>query len=148
MANDNICVFCGEKIGFFSAYTIRCADIRHPCCKNCADELQEAREDELCRRALRLGLAEQPEKLEERLTLLTESEAHRPACLRCGSKLKFGKLQRLDNTPMRDGIFTDIFEVQPAYCRSCGKIELYHPDYVARNKYLAFLIKQDNDSEC
>ena len=146
MAKDNICVFCGETIGFFNAYTIRCAGSKYPCCKNCANELQEASEEELCRRALRLGLVEPPERLEERLVLLTESEDHRPACLRCGAKLKFGRVQQLDNTPIRDGMFTETFDVQPAYCESCGKIEFYHPDYVARNKFLAFLVEKDTET--
>ena len=83
---------------------------------------------------------------EERLALLTEAEEHRPACLRCGVKLKFGRVQQLDNTPIRDGMFTETFDVQPAYCEACGKIEFYHPDYVARNKFWAFLAEKDTEA--
>ena len=143
MANHDKCVFCGEDLRFFHSSGIRCAGIYYPCCKNCANELQELGEEEQCRRALRLGLAEQQEKLEEHLTLITEAESHRPACLRCGAKLKFGRLQQLDNSPMRDGLFTDTFDVQPAYCESCGKIEFYHPNYAARSKFIAYLIRKD-----
>lgn len=146
MANHENCVFCGEKLSFFHSYTMHCAGSRYPCCKNCANELQEASEEELCRRALRLGLVQPPDRLEERLALLTEAEEHRPACLRCGVKLKFGRVQQLDNTPIRDGMFTETFDVQPAYCEACGKIEFYHPDYVARNKFWAFLAEKDTEA--
>ena len=143
MANYDKCVFCGEDLRFFHSYGIRCGDISLPCCKDCADELAELSEVEQCRRALRLGLVEQPEKLQERIELCEQAEAHRPACLRCGTKLRFGGMQRLDNSPMRDSFFTDTYDVRPAYCESCGKIEFYHPNYVARSKFMAYLIRKD-----
>ncbi len=145
MANDNICVFCGEKIGLFSSVTVICADTHQSCCKNCAKEVKALSEEERCRRALRLGFAESPEKLEERIDLLTKAEEHRPTCLRCGAKLTFGRVQHLDNSPMRDSVFTDTFDVQPAYCESCGKMELYNPYYVSNNKFIAYLIKKDTN---
>lgn len=100
-------------------------------------------EVERCRRALKLGLAEYPEKIQERITLLTEAEDHRPACLRCGARLKFGFVQNLDNSPLRDGIFSETFDVLPAYCTGCGKIEFYHPGYVRKNHFIEYLIKKD-----
>ena len=65
MANHDKCVFCGEDLRFFHSYSIRCGDVSCPCCKDCAGELAELSEEEQCRRALRLGLVEQQEKLEE-----------------------------------------------------------------------------------
>ena len=85
----------------------------------------------------------QPEELTSRLELLTKVEEYRPSCLRCGAKLTFGNVQSLDNSPMRDSIFQDTFDVQPAYCESCGKIEFYHPHYVNQNKFIAYLIDKD-----
>ena len=143
MANENICVFCGEKIGAFRSTSIFCADTHQTCCKDCAKELRELSEEDRCRRALRLGYAHLPEKLEQRIELITKAEEHRPACLRCGAKLTFGEVQCLDNSPLRDSVFTDTFDLQPAYCESCGKIEFYHPHYVSQNKYIAFLINKD-----
>lgn len=145
MANDKVCIFCGEKPKMFRSETVYVGGTEQLCCKGCAGELSGLSEEELCRRALRLGLAEYPEKIEERITLLTESEDHRPACLRCGSKLKFGAVQALDNSPMRDGIFSGTFNVLPAYCQSCGKIEFYNPGYVYENKFIAWLIKKDTE---
>lgn len=143
MANDNICVFCGETLGVFRSAGINCANTYQPCCKNCAKELKELDEAEQCRRALRLGYAAQPEKLEARIELITSAEEHRPACLRCGAKLKFGSVQYLDNSPMRDSIFSGEFELLPAYCQSCGKYEFYNPVITGRNKFIAYLIAKD-----
>ena len=145
MANDNICVFCGEKLSLFHSASIICADIHQPSCKNCAKELKELSEEERCRRALRLGLANSPEQLEERIELITKAEDHRPTCPQCGTKLTFGQIQQLDNSPMRDGIFSDTFDVQPAFCESCGKMELYHPYYANKNTFIAYLIKKDTN---
>lgn len=143
MASENICVFCGEKLGLFNSATIFCADIQQPCCKECAKELRDLSEVERCRRALRLGHAEYSQMLEERIELITTAEEHRPVCLRCGAKLTFGDVQTLDNSPMRDSIFQDTFDVLPAYCQSCGKMEFYHPHYVSQNKYISYLIDKD-----
>ena len=84
MANENVCVFCGEKMGFFRAMTVTCAGYYLTCCKNCYKELKDLPEEEQCRRALKLGLVEQPEKMEHFLEVAANAEAHRPTCLRCG----------------------------------------------------------------
>lgn len=143
MANERICVFCGERVGAFKDTWVVCGDTHQFSCKDCAKSLRDLGEEELCRRALRLGRAEYPEKLEEHIELVTKAEEHRPSCLRCGAKLTFGNVQSLDNSPMRDSIFQDTFDVQPAYCESCGKIEFYHPHYVNQNKFIAYLIDKD-----
>ena len=143
MTNDRICVFCGERVGAFKDTWVVCGDTHQFSCKDCAKSLRDLSEEELCRRALRLGRAEYPEKLEEHIELVAKAEEHRPSCLRCGAKLTFGNVQSLDNSPMRDSIFQDTFDVQPAYCESCGKIEFYHPHYVNQNKFIAYLIDKD-----
>lgn len=94
------------------------------------------------------GLAELPEKLKERIDLINEAENHRPKCTQCGGKLVFTLVQALDNSPLRDSIFKDPFEVLPAYCEACGKYEFYNPEVVCKNKYLAYLIKKDTGEMC
>lgn len=138
-----ICVFCGEAPGVFRSDVVYCGSTAQVSCKTCAKEMAELSEEERCRRALKLGLAEYPDKIQERITLLTEAEDHRPACLRCGTKLKFGAVLTLDNSPMRDGIFSDTYNILPAYCQGCGKIEFYSPGYAAQNKFVAHLIRKD-----
>ena len=145
MGNDNVCVFCGETLGAFRNVGFDCARVYQPCCRNCAKELKELSEDEQCRRALRFGFAQQPEKLQARIEVITTAEEHRPACLRCGAKMKFSPVQWLDNTPMRDGFLSEGFEVLPAYCESCGKYEFYNPHVVNKNKFLAYLIGKDTE---
>lgn len=145
MAKENVCVFCGEPLSTFRSTTVICGPTIQSSCKGCAKEVETLNEEERCRRALRLGLAKYPQTLEERLTILTESEAHRPSCLRCGAKLRFGKSQALDNSPYRDSLLSDPFVVLPAYCKSCGKIELFDPGFISADKFLAELLKKDTE---
>ena len=143
MANDSICVFCGQKPGTFRSTIVQCGPTWQSACRACEKELQGLDETELCRRALVRGIAENPDRLRERIELITEAENHRPKCLRCGTNLSFMKVQELDNSPMRDSIFKEPFEVLPAYCENCGKYEFYNPVIVRKNKYLAYLIHKD-----
>ena len=150
MANENVCVFCGEKMGFFHAMTVTCAGYYLTCCKSCYKELKDLPEEEQCRRALRLGLVQDTKALEARIELANKAievaanaEKHRPTCSRCGTGLRFGAVQYLDNSPMRDSLFSSTLAVLPAVCPACGKYEFYDPEIAERNKYLQHLIKQD-----
>lgn len=150
MANDRVCVFCGQPLHMFRDDYCICARIVQPCCKDCMKELRELDEAEQCRRALKLGLAKQPEDLEAHLQQLAHAEEvartaeeRRPACLRCGGKLRFQKEQMLDNSPLRDGLLSSTFDVLPAFCETCGKYEFYNPTVLKKNDYLAFLLKKD-----
>ena len=152
MANDKVCVFCGEKIGAFRSTSIICGGAYQTSCKDCAKEVNCLPEDEQCRRALKLGLASYPEMLEkyikyaeEKAEVARTAEEHRPACLRCGGKLRFQEEQMLDNSPLRDGLLSSTFDVLPAFCESCGKYEFYNPSVLKKNKQLAFLLKKDTE---
>ena len=140
MDNEKVCVFCGEKLGFFHSAYISCAGTYQPCCKNCQQELNDLNEEEQCRRALKLGLADQPEKLKPFIEVASNAEAHRPACLRCGAKLRFQTVEHLNNNSFHDW---STFDVLPAYCESCGRYEFFKPEFVEKNVYLAHLLKTD-----
>ena len=142
MANE-LCIFCGQKPGTFRSTTLACGSTIQVACKACEKELKDQDEVEVCRRALVRGIAENPERIRARIELLTEAENHRPKCLRCSTNLTFLKVQELDNSPMRDSIFKEPFEVLPAYCTVCGKYEFYNPDVIRKNKYLAHLVNKD-----
>ena len=142
MANE-LCIFCGQKPGTFRSTTLACGSTIQVACKACEKELKDLDEVEICRRALVRGIAENPERIRARIELLTEAENHRPKCLRCSTNLTFLKVQELDNSPMRDSIFKEPFEVLPAYCTACGKYEFYNPDVIRKNKYLAHLVNKD-----
>lgn len=143
MANNEICVFCGEKLGLLSSSGVRCGDVFQQSCRNCAKEVNPLSEDEKCRRALRLGLANEPDKLKAHLELHEQAESHRPACTRCGEKLIFQQVQCLDNSPIQNNMFTGTFDVVPACCPACGKYEFYNPDIVRKHKYLVLLARKD-----
>ena len=148
MKNDNICVFCGEKLSAYSSTAVSCADTYQSSCKNCAKKLKNLSEEEICRRALKLGFAQRSEKIEARVELLTKAEDYRPACLRCGAKMKFEVVQRLDNTPVGDGIMSlRGFEVLPAYCESCGRYEFYKFDILKNREYILCLIRKDTSGK-
>ena len=142
MANE-LCIFCGQKPGTFRSTTLACGSTIQVACKACEKELKDLDDVEVCRRALVRGIAENPERIRARIELLTEAENHRPKCLRCSTNLTFLKVQELDNSPMRDSIFKEPFEVLPAYCTVCGKYEFYNPDVIRKNKYLAHLVNKD-----
>ena len=142
MANE-LCIFCGQKPGTFRSTTLACGSTIQVACKACEKELKDLDEVEVCRRALVRGIAENPERIRARIELLTEAENHRPKCLRCSTNLTFLKVQELDNSPMRDSIFKEPFEVLPAYCIACGKYEFYNPDVIRKNKFLAHLVNKD-----
>lgn len=142
MANE-LCVFCGQKPGTFRGTTVACGNTIQVACKSCEKELKGLDEAELCRRALIRGIAEHPDRIRDRIELLSEAENHRPKCLRCGSKLTFMKVQELDNSLMKDSVFAGTFDVLPAYCESCGKYEFYNPVIIRKDKHLAYLIWKD-----
>ena len=142
MSNE-LCVFCGQKPGSFRSTTVVCGGTVQVACKACEKELRVMDEVEVCRRALIRGMAENPDRIRDRIDLITEAENHRPKCLRCGTNMTFMKVQELDNSPMRDSIFKEPFEVLPAYCESCGKYEFFNPDIVPKNKHLMYLIHKD-----
>lgn len=143
MANENYCIFCGEKVGALRATTVPCGTTLQTACKSCEKELSGLSEVELCQRALVRGIAQYPERLRNRIELITHAEEHRPACLRCGGKMVFQKEQELDNSPYRDTIFKDPFIVRPAYCEKCGRYEFFNPGIIGRNKHLVHLMYQD-----
>ena len=143
MANDNICIFCGQKPGTFRTTSVACGEIWQTACKACEKELKGLDEAELCRRALVRGLAENPDYLRERIDVITQAENYRRKCVRCGTVLFYMKPQELDNSPYRDTIFKEPFEVLPAYCETCGKYEFYNPEIARKNKYIAYLIQKD-----
>lgn len=143
MANENTCVFCGQKPGPFRSTRIQCGRTIQPACKSCEKELENLDELEICRRALVRGLANEPEKIKERIELITEAENRRLSCLRCGTKLVFLPVQELDNSPSQDNIFSNTFDVLPARCPECGKMEFYDPGILRKNSYLAYLIWKD-----
>ena len=142
MANE-ICVFCGEKHSAFRSALIQCGSTWQKTCKTCEKELRDLDEIEVCRRALIRGIAENPDRIRERIELITEAENHRPRCLRCGANLTFMEEQELDNTPMQNSVFLETFDVLPACCESCGKYEFFNPAIVRKNKYLVYLISKD-----
>ena len=144
MRDKRICVFCGKKPAPFRSSNIVCGGTLQVCCISCEGELRSLNELEQCKRALRLGLADTPKKLEERIDVLSNAESHRHECLRCGAKLTYGAVQHLDNTPLNDSIFSSTFDVVPAFCSSCGRIEFFDPNFLNRNKYTAYLIELDS----
>lgn len=153
MANDKICVFCGEKTGAFRTTYVICGGAYQTCCKECAKEVNDLTQYEQCRRALKLGLASYPEMLEKYIKKVDEEQAiadkaeeHRPSCLRCGKKLRFQQVEYLDNSPLRDGLLSTTFDVLPAFCESCGKYEFFNPEVIEKNPYLAHLIKTDTEA--
>ncbi len=138
-----ICVFCGSEVGYMRSEYVTCGPVGQYACKRCAREVNGLSEEEKCRRALQRGFTEARKSMEEYIAMVEGAEEARPACLRCGAKITFGEIQTLDNSPYRDGLLSGTFNVLPAYCKNCGKMELYNPAYISGNKLLSYLVKKD-----
>lgn len=142
MANDDRCVFCGQKVGTFRSTNVLCGKTHEPSCRDCAKEMEPLPHTERCRRALQRGLANRPELLREYIEVTQSAEDHRPTC-GCGGKLRFMEEQNFDNTPHGDSIFHGCFTVLPGYCTTCGRFAFFHPETVRSNPFLAHLIEKD-----
>ena len=138
-----ICVFCGNEVGTMLSDFISCGPASQFACRSCVKELKSLSEEERCRRALRLGLAKNPQYLQDYLDIVEHAEEARFTCLRCGEKLTFGQAQSLDSSPYLDGLLGSSFDVLPVYCKKCGKIEFYDPTVISENKLLSYLWKKD-----
>ena len=142
MANNDRCVFCGEKVGSFRSTNVLCGSTYQLSCKSCEKEMNGLDHTERCRRALQRGLANHPELLREYIEVTQSAEDHRPTC-GCGGKLRFMEEQNFDNTPHGDSIFHGCFTVLPGYCTTCGRFAFFHPETVRSNPFLAHLIEKD-----
>ena len=138
------CVFCGDEVSDFVVKTVFCGPVIQYACKRCFKEVETLSDEDRCRRALQRGFALSPERVREHLEIVESAEEARPACLRCGEKLRFGEAETLDASPNRDGLLSRTFDVLPAYCTNCGKMELYNPTYIAKNKLFSYLVNKDN----
>ena len=139
------CVFCGNEAGFMLGDFVPCGPVSQFACRSCAKEVKNLSEAERCRRALQRGLANEPQRIQEYLDTVENAEDARPACLRCGEKLSFGQVQTLDNSPYSDGLLSTSFDVLPAHCKKCGRIELFDPSYVSNDRFLTYLLRKDNE---
>ena len=139
-----ICVFCGNEVGSVRGEYISCGPIYQWACKNCAREVKPLGETDRARRILQRRFTSQTAAFEEYVAMVDGAEEARPACLRCGAKLKFGRAVTLDDTPYRDGLLASSgFSVLPAYCHNCGKMEIYNPGYILNNKLFSYLVAKD-----
>ena len=143
MANESICVFCGEKPGMFRSENILVGNTSQLCCKTCAKEVAGLSEVELCQKALRLGHAQNPERLQARIELITQAEAARPKCLRCNTPMKFNSVVHLDASPLRDTLFSETFDLLPCLCPNCGRFEFFTPAVLGDNPTIAYLHRKD-----
>lgn len=139
------CAFCGEKIGVFGGEPILCAGVYQPCCKTCSREVSGLSREELCRRALQSGRAACPDRLSSWLTMVQNSEDHRPLCQYCGGKLTFRKAVVIHN--MARTAFSEQLvaacPLRPAACPQCGRMEFFDFAFVDQDETLSYLAKKD-----
>ena len=143
MANDDRCVFCGQKVGTFRSTNVLCGETYQLSCKDCAKELEPLPHPERCRRALLRGLAYRPEQLREYIEVSQTAEERRPKCPSCGGKLHFMRERLLDSSPLTDTLLSPFFAILPACCADCGRYEFYNPDTVRKNPFLNHLLLKD-----
>lgn len=142
MAKD-ICAICGETPGLLKSVTIVIGKTTQVVCSDCAKEVQGMGEVALCRHALSRCYAKSRDKIQARLDFITAAEEARPKCMRCNTPLKFSAKVTLDASPMRDSIFSSTFDLIPAHCPSCFKMELFSPEMLQQSEWMLCLYTQD-----
>lgn len=138
-----ICAVCGESISGFKVVTLVVGKTSQTFCPGCAKEAQGMGEAELCRHVLSRSWAKNREKIQQRMDLVVAAEEARPKCLRCGTPIKFTGKVTLDASPMRDTLFSKTFDLIPAYCPNCFKMEFFAPEMIRQNELMALLYSQD-----
>ena len=105
---DNVCVFCGEGLSMLNRKTIYCCTTQQPACKDCHAKLIKLPREELGRRALATGRANEPDAIRAYLKVREEALREQQAaeeqaardrvsdklCLRCSVPMvKMGQQQ-------------------------------------------------------
>lgn len=138
-----ICAVCGESVGSFRAVAMTVGKTSQTFCSDCAKKAQNMGEVELCRHVLSRSYAKNREDIQARLDFLDAAEKARPKCAHCVIPLKFKKKVSLDADAIRSGLFANVFDLIPAYCPGCFRMELFAPEMLQQSKYLAELYNQD-----
>lgn len=141
-----ICVFCGNEVGYIRSEYVSCGPVSQWACKSCAKEVEPLTAEERCRRALQLGYAVAADSMREYLEKAESAEEVRPVCLRCGGKLSFKKHLVLHNISAEHSLTAEVSSscaVVPAVCRQCGRMDFFDYDFVYGNGKLIFLVKKD-----
>lgn len=60
---DNVCVFCGDGLSLLNRKTLYCCTTEQPACRDCHAKLVKLSREELGRRALASGRAQEPETI-------------------------------------------------------------------------------------
>ena len=139
-----ICVFCGEEVGYMRSECVACGPTSEWACRDCAREVKNLSEVEKCRRALQRGLAVFREKLEEFIAMADGAEEARPVCPSCGGKMTFRKIVKLEK---RYDVFDPFFEIVPACCEGCGRMVLFDPTFIRNSKALSYLAEKDTEKK-
>ena len=138
-----ICVFCGKEISSIFSTSVICGNTYQSACKSCGKDMEKEDHVERCRQAMRYAASDARAGLQRFLDEDQAAEEKRPLCLRCSSKMRFGSVLTLDASPTHDGIFSRSFDAIPLYCDTCGKIELFKPDFLSKNEGYRQLYNKD-----
>jgi hypothetical protein len=144
-----ICVFCGEEMGYIRSEYVSCGPVSQWACKSCVKEVEKLTVEERCRRALQRGLAVGADSIREYLEKIEHAEEVRPACVSCGGPLKFKKHLVLHNISAENSLNSKLESacaVVPAACKQCGRMEFFDYDFVYENGQLLFLMKKDTEN--
>jgi len=144
---ENVCVFCGEGLSMLNSKTIYCCTTRQPACRACYKELIALPRDDLGRRALATGRAQDPQAIREYLAQREQIEREKAEkeaqakkdrisdklCLRCGvPMIRMGQQQfQLGEYGLFLGDLAHLaagsLTLDLLYCEQCRKVEFFLP---------------------
>lgn len=135
------CVLCGEKLPFFGAKSLVCANSDESFCSKCHDTLYHMNNRERGEYLLEHGSPKHPDKMREFLVFIAAKEEERKACQpeqrpcpACGGTMDLKLKQFRIGADGGGGLATllaDQYEVDLYACSECGKVELYTANFAA-----------------
>lgn len=137
----DFCSLCGTKLSFFGGKALVCANQDEMCCSACYDKLYPMENLERGKYLLEHGRPENPEKMQEFITVWEERARLKKAlepptrtCPGCGGEMAC-KLKNFrigaDGGGGLDSLFAEQYNVDLYACPECGKVELYTANFAA-----------------
>ena len=121
-----VCVFCGrEPEGPLSFRSVVCGGIAQPACDTYRETLKDVSDRKWCALALASGRAQE------------DALCSGLSCLRCGGRMKKLPLAEQWLHMSQDPHFRDsigVLRVDIQYCEDCGRLELFHSDYLKQKE--------------
>lgn len=133
----DFCSLCGEKLPFFGAKSLVCANQDEMFCSKCHDVIYPMENLERGRYLLEHGKPDNPEEMQKFITLWEERARQKKTfepptrpCPNCAATMEL-KLKDFRIGAYADSLLGDRYDIDLYACPECGKVELYTANFAA-----------------